>query len=324
MVCYFLSATERPNATQRYDKVDDPQESDTEYPQILIGFSVFGAAILIGIVVAKVVDMIHDRQSLRDDASDISEFSRNLLRARFTVLAFKATKKEPEEEPVSKMARLWAGKAAAKASREEPGDAEKGQVNLVAYLKTNPDDVSDGSQQDIRDNPDGLSVPVDQQLASTPVDRSPNGTAKPSPFQFPTLPTISAMVSGSADVSLDPTVSIEEPGTSQSDKVVPQSQGAQQKNTKITYVAPKEDADLAGVHKPTPSGSKTTTGIFSKTTTTTASSRPISGKRTNPASRPISARQARPVTAGGRAKPKSAKYLKRVWDAIIGTPVSIA
>lgn len=57
-------------------------------PMAVITIAIVAGAILIGVGIAKLFDFIHDRRALRDDASDISEFTKNILRARF-VMAFK-------------------------------------------------------------------------------------------------------------------------------------------------------------------------------------------------------------------------------------------
>ena len=44
---------------------------DPGYPKSMITIAVLASAIIVGILLAKVVDAFHDRQSIRDDASDI-------------------------------------------------------------------------------------------------------------------------------------------------------------------------------------------------------------------------------------------------------------
>ena len=91
---------------------------------------------LIGLGIAKLVDVIHDRQSLRDDASDMSEYTRKLLKARVTVLAFKsAIDKEKEdqkrspEESAKKALRLWSARATRRKKRRSLTEQKEGSDN---------------------------------------------------------------------------------------------------------------------------------------------------------------------------------------------------
>jgi len=95
-------------------------------------------------------------QSLRDDASDISDFSRNLLRARFTTMVFKAKAEGDEkthQQRVSRMARKWASRAAAKhkSTDLEKGSEKTGEVDLVAVTinKDNPTVIVEETADDI-------------------------------------------------------------------------------------------------------------------------------------------------------------------------------
>ena len=67
------------------------------------------AAFVIGLVVAKLVDMFYDRQAIRDDASDISDYTKELLKIQF-MMAFNKKKKDGKESPediARRMVKLW-------------------------------------------------------------------------------------------------------------------------------------------------------------------------------------------------------------------------
>ncbi len=90
--------------------------------------------------------MVHDRQVMRDDASDMSDYTRNLLRKRFTVLAFKAGKNKEAvppttvEDRAAKMARLWTSKTVTKKlqrkeeenSKDKDKDKDKKENGIAA------------------------------------------------------------------------------------------------------------------------------------------------------------------------------------------------
>ena len=103
------------------------------YPQSLIALCVLAGAIIIGFAVAKLMDFIHDRKSLKDDGSDMSEYTRKILAQRVTVL-FKnavqdseAPRKINPEESAKKMLRLWSAKAGRRARKKK----EEAQSNGI-------------------------------------------------------------------------------------------------------------------------------------------------------------------------------------------------
>ncbi|KAK3603932.1 hypothetical protein CHS0354_042944 [Potamilus streckersoni] len=55
----------------------------------LITFGIAIGAFLISLIVSKLVDYCYDKQTIQDDSSDISEHTRNLIRARMSVLQLK-------------------------------------------------------------------------------------------------------------------------------------------------------------------------------------------------------------------------------------------
>ncbi|XP_069111994.1 uncharacterized protein [Argopecten irradians] len=67
------------------------------------------AAIIISVVVAKIADMCYDRHVLRDDASDISDHTKGLIRARLAIIQMK--KKDKPKKGTMGMIRIWSAKA---------------------------------------------------------------------------------------------------------------------------------------------------------------------------------------------------------------------
>ena len=133
------------------------QALQTEFPKSVIALCCLGACLLIGIAVAKFVDRIHDRLSLRDDASDMSDHTRELLKARFAMsfssLARQEEARDQRERDLmraSKFGRLWMAHAAmGRRKRKEQhtlsissilneknsqvGDVEKSSPRLVSF-----------------------------------------------------------------------------------------------------------------------------------------------------------------------------------------------
>ncbi|XP_076449277.1 uncharacterized protein LOC143285748 isoform X2 [Babylonia areolata] len=89
----------------------------------LITLAVLGGCILIALVVAKLVDYCYDHHvAINDDASDISEHTRNLIRSRLTVAAFRGKRKAQVDATATnggqeisakqrKIIRIWSAKA---------------------------------------------------------------------------------------------------------------------------------------------------------------------------------------------------------------------
>ena len=102
-----------------------------ELPKIVISVGAIGVAVIIGLIVSKIADYCYDRQSLKDDASDMSDHTRQLLKARITVLKFRSAlvpKKKKKENPrqrAYRYARFWLQKTRA---RKRARDIEKGII----------------------------------------------------------------------------------------------------------------------------------------------------------------------------------------------------
>ncbi len=71
--------TESANSTSSSTAPPESSWEQKVYPQALIIVGFFTGAILIGLAIAKVADVIHDHQEARDDVSDISEYTRKTL-----------------------------------------------------------------------------------------------------------------------------------------------------------------------------------------------------------------------------------------------------
>ena len=154
MYCNLLSITD---VTTEPLAEDSGSSQEEIYPQSLIAVGVLAGAILIGMGVAKLVDVIHDRQSLRDDASDMSEYTRKLLRARVTISAFKsAVEKDKEKQPINpeesarKLLRVWSARTNLRGKRKDltktdgsgnDGDVAKPDAELKGYKPKGDDRV---------------------------------------------------------------------------------------------------------------------------------------------------------------------------------------
>ena len=85
----------------------------------LITVGVLGGAIVVAVIVAKIVDYCYDhRIAISDDDSDISESTRDLIRMRLALTAFKKKPKtgekdkdkddvEAKQRKVSKLVSKW-------------------------------------------------------------------------------------------------------------------------------------------------------------------------------------------------------------------------
>ncbi|KAK7498941.1 hypothetical protein BaRGS_00009750, partial [Batillaria attramentaria] len=95
--------------------------SDTEYQKAIITVGVLAGALIIAVIIAKIVDYCYDHHiAINDNASDISEHTRNLIRARLVVsklgnLRRNKQQTEPKtdkpEENSRKIIRIWSARA---------------------------------------------------------------------------------------------------------------------------------------------------------------------------------------------------------------------
>lgn len=63
--------------------------SDEAGLKAVITCSVLAVAFILSIIIARLVDICYDRRTLADDASDISESTRQIIRARLSVIQFR-------------------------------------------------------------------------------------------------------------------------------------------------------------------------------------------------------------------------------------------
>lgn len=125
----------------------DSTSSNDVIPKSVITIAVLAGAILVGVVVAKLVDICHDKRSLRDDASDMSEKTKEFLKggkARLALMAFQTSqnKEEPQkpdaQTAAKKMAKIWSTKTSkkvAKNSSDPPGSPPV----LTSKVEVDPD-----------------------------------------------------------------------------------------------------------------------------------------------------------------------------------------
>ncbi|XP_064641629.1 muscle M-line assembly protein unc-89-like [Lineus longissimus] len=66
---------------------------DQDYPKAVISLAVLAVAVLIGFGIAKLADWCYEREAVRDDASDISENTKELLKAQLALMGFRKPKK---------------------------------------------------------------------------------------------------------------------------------------------------------------------------------------------------------------------------------------
>ncbi len=127
----------------------EPKDIDTYFPKSVIALVGLGLCLIIGILVAKAVDKIHDQLSLRDDASDMSDHTRDLLKARFAIFAFTDGKgvddvrdaRLRDLDRARKFGRIWMARAAI--SRRKKKDKSK-----LAVPVTNKDTNSSNKVQE--------------------------------------------------------------------------------------------------------------------------------------------------------------------------------
>nr|KAG5708038.1 hypothetical protein BaRGS_025176 [Batillaria attramentaria] len=101
--------------------MDSTSNSDTEYQKAIITVGVLAGALIIAVIIAKIVDYCYDHHiAINDNASDISEHTRNLIRARLVVsklgnLRRNKQQTEPKtdkpEENSRKIIRIWSARA---------------------------------------------------------------------------------------------------------------------------------------------------------------------------------------------------------------------
>ncbi|KAK2155062.1 hypothetical protein LSH36_250g02042 [Paralvinella palmiformis] len=102
--------------TTASSNLDDDSLSDSNIPVALVTLVVLSVCIIIGLLIAKGVDHCYDRRAIRDDVSDISEFTKELLKAQFLYafnkkLIGKVKSNETVKQRARRLGRIWAAKA---------------------------------------------------------------------------------------------------------------------------------------------------------------------------------------------------------------------
>ncbi|XP_074644975.1 uncharacterized protein LOC141901557 [Tubulanus polymorphus] len=106
---------------------------DTDYPKAVITLAVLAGALIIGIAIAKLAEWFYKRNSVRDDASDISEHTKELLRKQLALLSMRKNRKalhsgqlKDHENPeidqkakTSKILKTWMNKAKRSRTKSE-------------------------------------------------------------------------------------------------------------------------------------------------------------------------------------------------------------
>ncbi|KAK6184484.1 hypothetical protein SNE40_006952 [Patella caerulea] len=88
------------------------QEASDDISKAFLTVVVLCGALIVSLIVAKIVDYCYDHSTLRDDASDISEHTRKIIRARLAVMKFSRKKKQMSDNQKAKhVIRIWSAKS---------------------------------------------------------------------------------------------------------------------------------------------------------------------------------------------------------------------
>ncbi|XP_063439682.1 uncharacterized protein LOC134720979 [Mytilus trossulus] len=79
------------------------------YPKIVITICIALFGVILAVIIAKVANVCHDRAVIQDDASDISDNTKNIIRARLSLIALQ--RKARNVGIGTKFFRLWSRKA---------------------------------------------------------------------------------------------------------------------------------------------------------------------------------------------------------------------
>ena len=92
------------------------EEDTSEVPKAVVtvaGLLIFFTA---AFALAKLIDYWHDRRAIRDDASDISDYTKQLLKSQMMMMAFRRGqskgKKLTPKEAALKFGKMWRAKVA--------------------------------------------------------------------------------------------------------------------------------------------------------------------------------------------------------------------
>ena len=98
--------------------VEDENDDVPKAVVTLAGLLIFFVA---AFALAKLIDYCHDRRAIRDDASDISDYTKQLLKSQMMMMAFrrgrsKGKKLKPKEAAL-KFGKMWRAKVARNKAR---------------------------------------------------------------------------------------------------------------------------------------------------------------------------------------------------------------
>lgn len=118
--------------------ISDPNDT---VPKAVITVAALLAFFIISYSVAKLLEFCYDRRAIRDDASDISDYTKEILKAQMMMLYFnrgrQKGKKLKPEDAARKYAKVWRAKLARNKARRMKTEKEATKtVEAIAAQKT--------------------------------------------------------------------------------------------------------------------------------------------------------------------------------------------
>ena len=117
-------------------------DADVVVPLAVTTIALLVVAGVIGVVVAYLTEHVHNRKTIQDDASDISDYTRQLLKAQMLLFSkSKQKKKLNARELAQKYAKVWRAKTArnkARRLKKSRKDLEKGATKAGAVASSKP------------------------------------------------------------------------------------------------------------------------------------------------------------------------------------------
>lgn len=184
--------------------------ANDDLPKAVITLGVLGGALVIGLIIAKLADYCYERSSVRDDASDISEHTKELLRTQLELMRmgkskdrdkFDKIKGEPEEQTTKAMA-VWSSKVKAKGKLNPipEGTEAYSAANTPqppSNTKSTPEVIKAWNEAE-KDTPQPKpSIAVPSTSKASPAKKKSNATDPDDEFQVPS--NISAPSKGRAN-----------------------------------------------------------------------------------------------------------------------------
>ena len=143
MISFLIADATGKNDTPSTIVAAEEPTNYEELPKSLITIGVLLAAMILAVIIAKAADACYDRRSIRDDASDISEHTKDLLKLRVAVGKFRPLKKDtldtPEKIQTAKFVAKWNTKAAVKSIKKgKLKELEEGEKTHETSHSENP------------------------------------------------------------------------------------------------------------------------------------------------------------------------------------------